>query len=63
MSSPAFSFKALRKQVKSHAINPRDIFSLLRSQPGFHSLAPRVGEEFCARAFINVKLREKSLKA
>jgi len=63
ISAPAFSFKALRKQVKSDAINLHDIFNLLLREPGFHSLAARVGEEFSARAFINVKLREKSLKA
>src|SRR5438128_11742924 len=61
--SPAFLFEALRKQVKSDAINPRDSFNLLSRQPGFHSLATRIGEEFRARAFINVKLGEKSLKA
>jgi hypothetical protein len=35
----------------------------VRRQPGFYGLAMRVSEEFCARAFINVKLREKSLEA
>jgi hypothetical protein len=56
-------FKALRKQVKAYPVNPLDRLDLLRRQPCFHGLTPWVSEEFCPRAFVNIKLREKSLEA
>jgi hypothetical protein len=62
MSLP-FSFKAYRQQVKSDTINPRDGLNLLRRQSCPQCLATRVSQEFGARAFINVELREKSLEA